>query len=441
MAFASESDNQVRLRALLTREAKVDDQVVDYMLNTMKFEAIAEFASYFTAAEYEEGVGSDILKKVPGYTEPGGTTTVQFKLQRARLRTAWQLATGELQRAVQKRTTSESPVDWDAPLDPDVRKLQVVTFKNIYHLHIEPESSPSDMLYGRLFREFQRRCLSVIDLRRVRSAAQSATVMGQAKKQRLAEGLSILWDNAHSEQDTADHHFTTILEVLTALKVLMHGYAMTGTGERDSKAYPGTKVRDADLSGCLAYLDFCTGKALDHPGPASQCLAWLLDRDHQTRVKARSLYLESWPWAEALQVSRETHCAVLWTCGNARMVQQQTPVQPSHQELTPAPPDYPPPPRQPCSRFNTRYGCTPSQRDCPEQGLHVCSFRMRGNIPCNSPNHNRQHCPNNPNPDGVKGGGKKGGGKKGGGKKGGGKGAKGGKGKQNAHHGGWHAAW
>eukprot|EP00971_Amphidinium_carterae_P333016 6467480-Amphidinium_carterae.1 len=52
---------------------------------------------------------------------------------------------------------------------------------------------------------------------------------------------------------------------------------------------------------------------MEHPGPAHATIQWLLDRDMQTRAKARCLHQEKYPWAEALRVARETHLAVLWT--------------------------------------------------------------------------------------------------------------------------------
>eukprot|EP00971_Amphidinium_carterae_P290146 5760948-Amphidinium_carterae.1 len=74
---------------------------------------------------------------------------------------------------------------------------------------------------------------------------------------------------------------------------------MTGTLEKDSRITPSTKVRDGSFSEGLAYHAFCTQKALEHPGSQQETIRWLLDRDQQTRAKARSLHLEGYPYGEA----------------------------------------------------------------------------------------------------------------------------------------------
>eukprot|EP00973_Karenia_brevis_P002036 277256-Karenia_brevis.AAC.1 len=59
-------------------------------------------------------------------------------------------------------------------------------------------------------------------------------------------------------------------------------------------------------------------QSLAHPGPQADCIKWITERDRQTRVKARALYLEGWPWGEALLQVCEQNMAVLWTVGNLR---------------------------------------------------------------------------------------------------------------------------
>ena len=77
---------------------------------------------------------------------------------------------------------------------------------------------------------------------------------------------------------------------------------------------PGSKVHEADLSECLAYLEFCTTHAREHPGTQREVIEWLLDRNRKTLIKARTLYLDKWPWGEALREVREKQLLVLWQC-------------------------------------------------------------------------------------------------------------------------------
>ena len=133
--------------------------------------------------------------------------------------------------------------------------------------------------------------------------------------------------------------------------------------------------------------------ALQHPGPAEAAVRWLLDRDRQTRAKARTLYAAGWPWGEALEQAREVHCAVLWTLGNTGISRTQLAVVPKveeHSDEDGAGPgskasDSSRPwqrpqakgkgkaKTQPCPRFNGKKGCTRRGRDCPEKLPHLCS--------------------------------------------------------------------
>ena len=54
-------------------------------------------------------------------------------------------------------------------------------------------------------------------------------------------------------------------------------------------------------------------KAMEHGGTEAQKVAWILERDRQTRLAAMTLFQDKYPWGEALQVARDSRCAVLWT--------------------------------------------------------------------------------------------------------------------------------
>eukprot|EP00973_Karenia_brevis_P003728 515144-Karenia_brevis.AAC.1 len=63
-----------------------------------------------------------------------------------------------------------------------------------------------------------------------------------------------------------------------------------------------------------------------HPGPASATVAWIIERDRATRLKARSLHQSKWPWGEAVESAYTKHVAVLWTSGNTTPVGRPLPV-------------------------------------------------------------------------------------------------------------------
>eukprot|EP00971_Amphidinium_carterae_P234150 4646098-Amphidinium_carterae.4 len=154
------------------------------------------------------------------------------------------------------------------------------------------------MLCLLLYREFRKQALSLYPLAEVKSAMQLGVLTSSSKRRKIAQDVGF-----------------TITEGLAGSSDPgpQVGYAaMVGTADRNSKVRVGDKVKDGDFSEGLAYMSYCScsSKAMDHPSPQSETVKWLIDCDHQTRAKARSLHLEGWPWCDALRVAREVHLAV-----------------------------------------------------------------------------------------------------------------------------------
>merc|ERR1719512_497670 len=70
------------------------------MTKTLQLESVSDFASYWTSADYEKGVQTDVVQQVADVSLPSS------KLQIARLRAAWKLAQGQ---AVEPTATKSSP--------------------------------------------------------------------------------------------------------------------------------------------------------------------------------------------------------------------------------------------------------------------------------------------------------------------------------------------
>ena len=237
--------------------------------------------------------------------------------------------------------------------------------------------------------------LSVIPLIKIKTLAQIAPIMQTMKKQRISETLSITFQEG---EELTDEPIENIAGFLRAHKVLMYSYALIGTQEKDSKREPGTRVREADLSACLNYHEFCHTQCLLQRGSAHALTQWMVDRDHQTRVQARVLHAEGWPFGEALREVREKHLAVLWTVGPS----QDRP-QPQIAGKADGMAEHPPGKRskttaidpgtitraQCCETWNSQRGCERKQRDCPFHKLHRCSAPTQGGGVCGAWNHNK----------------------------------------------------
>ena len=146
---------------------------------------------------------------------------------------------------------------------------------------------PSDRLFRHAYREFRRKCIFVVPRMRMKSAAQSAAVMRPQERGRLAgEAGATLGQGAEPGNGLA-----RAPQAIMATNNTANVWALAGIHERGSKAPEGTTVMGGDLSEGMAHLALCMNKAMEHPGPARGTVAWLIERDRQTRTRARSLCL------------------------------------------------------------------------------------------------------------------------------------------------------
>ena len=278
--MAAESTSKLKS---LMETVKVDARVITYLME-YGLESISDLAGFFTKDTYADGVVTDVLNLIPDIKADPKT----LRLQTARLRSAWQLAEAETTSAVQKHGSGDPDgFDWDHPLDPDLKATTTKNYEDHYHLKHAPECTPSDSLFGRVYREFNKRTISLYPLYKVRTTSNSQPLLELSKKRKLGNGISLTLDADEPRSDTA---IVTALQLLLALQTLCVAWAMAGMPPVPSKLHPGTTVKDAELSDCLAYHTFVMVKIMSHYGPEDVTISWVLERDMQTRLKAIQLY-------------------------------------------------------------------------------------------------------------------------------------------------------
>ena len=379
------------------QSSKVDEKVFTYFRDVLQFESASDFVGYFTSKTYEQGIVEEVLRHIPALATN--------RVQAGRLRLYWETARAEVteKTALGARQGTSPAVDMETPLDPDDHKHQVEEFEKIYRFAFDAEVTVCATQFARNLREFKKRAKTVEQLEKVKSEAQFFSVCATTKKSEFAAG----WTLSKETIDIPDRDLSTIPKILLAHKIMVNGWAMTGTMLVDSKLKPGTKVRDAGYTQCIAYHDVVHLQSIVHPGPASTTACWIVERDRVTRTKARSLYKQGWPWGEALEETRNTTCAVLWTIGAIGVQDSAVAVTttrgevPSFQQPANAAPvakrvvhsEH----RQNCPRWNTKEGCAAKGSDCPLGQPHRCSFSNGTDPACNAWQHKAIHCPANPN--------------------------------------------
>jgi len=84
----------------LQNNGLTDPKIINYMTQTLQLKGVSDFANYWTSAEFEKGVQTDVVQQVANMSLPAS------KLQVARLRAAWKLAQNQ---AVASVATTASP--------------------------------------------------------------------------------------------------------------------------------------------------------------------------------------------------------------------------------------------------------------------------------------------------------------------------------------------
>ena len=170
---------------------------------------VSDFVSFFDLSTYQDGVQTGALDNFPSFRKD--------KIQQSRLRSAWEFAGSEFSRALLKTSNIENAAEGDAPQDPDVQHKQEQAFKGLHRLRLEPDATPCDTLFARLFREFKRQTLSVIPLHKVKTVARTSPIMDTVKERRLSADIIITLNEA----DDTETEITDFLQLLRALRVLM----------------------------------------------------------------------------------------------------------------------------------------------------------------------------------------------------------------------------
>jgi len=393
----------------LLEKYKVPKPCIEYMTTEpaeggtggMGMASISDFASCFMECDYAEGVRVHIVAKVAAVKDADIIPV-------ARLRTAWIMAKAELDKAKKRKIEGAPDIDWDTPLEDGVENQRKRDFETLYGgLEFESESTPGAAIMGRMFREFrsEQRHVTLTSLHKMRSEADFKQ-LGTVVKKKIAEGVELV---SQSAPGLPDVHFYCTLTLMEAVRLMTNGWALTGNTMVESKTYFDNvagqfkKVQNCHLSQAISYYDFVFRKAVEYVGSDDAKVRWVLERDRQTRAKAKNLYAAGWPWGEAIHEAKDKHCLVLWTIGNtgsnARaptavlpdMVADDERAHPGGfatrsrkrrqnqlNQAAAAGKDF-------CPFYNSARGCTKKTDKCPNKKKHKCSK-------CGMNNHGAHKC-------------------------------------------------
>eukprot|EP00435_Cladocopium_sp_Y103_P064411 s568_g26.t1 len=258
---------------------------------------------------------------------------------------------------------------------PDSTMTQVsADWKRKYGIMVEPHLDPSDSLRSRVYKEFHKGTMTVIEARRVRSMVH-VSIPKTTENVKLSDTIQLQFN-----EETAVS-IGNIVEYYWALRVLANAWSWGGLFE--AVDHDGARKTFMPLTDAVNYADFSLRCTVEH-GQGS--LVWYQKNDLLTRSKMAALIRRGYVGASALAEALK-QCHLEWRSSAHQASwhpEQPRPTLPRAQGVPE--PEGPPPPKRPrkikadvrqtvsmlkggrafCKAWNDQRGC----RGCDK--LHAC---------------------------------------------------------------------
>ena len=275
---------------------------------------------------------------------------------------------------------------------PDSTLNQVSTdWKRRYGVILDPHLDPSDALRSRVYKEFHKQTMTVIEARRVRSMIH-VSIPKTMENVKLSDSIQLQF------QEETSVAIGNIVEYYWALRVLTNAWSWGGLFEATD--HDGSRKLFISLTDAQQYADFALRNTVEY-GQGS--LVWLQRNDLLTRSKMASLIRRGYTGGSAL-IEAVKQCHLEW---HAPALQGSWTPELGHAtgpKKRPVPePELPPAPKRQrmvkpdgmrtvsmlkggkaiCKAFNDQRGC----RGCDK--MHACDVRLASGQACLSTKHNR----------------------------------------------------
>jgi len=394
------------LKQILQRNSIADTVVANFV--TLQCLTVEDFANWVDKREDLKVAFIDQTdqKDVPAQT--------------ARIKMAWRQAEAVVQKGLKRTSEGLSEEPLDEPLDETVRISVLETFTKAWNWPNLPlVRMGTDVLLGRVFREFQSKKPTLYPVAKVKSLASVQAKVGGVAKRRLGDRITMCFDG--QDEDDLDN-VGTVLEYFTSLEVLGNTWAVAGAFE---VMYLTKPCKYASWPDIYAYnveiKEQAITKIADHS--EQSVLRYVTSVEEELRVKAIGLARgeEVMPWGKALSTVIKEHSSI-WDHkadllvkrraalsltpgpGNGRQRQQPRGGPPAIEDASGnlmrvkkegkdsewkkgwATARYDQANNTICKAWNDTRGC---KKDCPKHFVHVCDILLSTNKLCGSKQHNR----------------------------------------------------
>jgi len=314
------------------------------------------------------------------------------RLALARFKAAWQAGSSAIAASQQAATRHQQDTDLEDPLPEATTQQLQHDFQKAYGIVVETHLEPSDALRGRVYREFRRHTMTVIEARKIKSVVAQATPQREESVS-LQGGLTL---NFHKDSVVT---LRTAVDYFWSLRIL--AYAWAWAGNYVSKDIDGKDKKMIDLTSAMNYADLALRWCMEF---GNGQLSWIQRNDVLTRGKLASRVRRGQNVGSALEeVLME--CRLEWRTPSPSALAAPPPSLETglRRKVTEAPDSSSPEGKQRrlntvsmakggrkfCKPWNDSRGCT--RANCPD--IHGCDVRLNSGLPCGSTSHNRQSHP------------------------------------------------
>ncbi|CAE7225929.1 unnamed protein product, partial [Symbiodinium sp. CCMP2456] len=198
------------------------------------------------------------------------------RLALARFKAAWQAGSAAIAASQQAATRHQQETDLEEPLPEATTQQLQHDFQKAYGFVVETHLEPSDALRGRVYREFRRHTMTVIEARKIKSVVAQATPQREESVS-LQGGLTL---NFHKDSVVT---LRNAVDYFWSLRIL--AYAWAWAGNYISKDIDGKDKKMIDLTSALNYADLALRWCMEF---GNGQLSWIQRNDVLTRGKLAS---------------------------------------------------------------------------------------------------------------------------------------------------------
>ena len=267
------------------RGANLEQSWIESYTTFHQLSTLDDFVYMIQASDWEKSLAEHIDQV---------TSLKSNRIALARFKSAYEAGHQALKHAAQAAPKSE---DLDEVLPDTTIQQMNVDWTKRYNLSFDSVLEPSEQLRSRVYREFRKQSMTVVDMKKVRSVL----TMSQP---RPSDSIALPGGPQLQLEKEVSVSLRNVTEYYFALRVLAHAWAWAGNF-LVSPTSQGDKVLFMDLSSALHYSDRALKDTMEY---GNGSLLWLQRNDLLTRGKMATYIRRGQPGQWALDNAlRDTH--------------------------------------------------------------------------------------------------------------------------------------